>query len=390
MNRLALRLRRSLLNLSRLGLSRLSLSRLSLFLLSLSLLGCDPGGSIDPAQATAAAPQAQAVPVRVATAAPVDLLRSLQLGGVAAADRSARLAPAGQGIINALHVELGQRVKKGQVLAELDVSTLSLQLNQAQKSTELARLQATDARKEASRIDLLKAEGAVSTQQTDKMAMGLQLAEAQVAQAEASLAVLENQIGKARLKAPFSGTVTGVFLEEGEFFTGMAGIGGPPALVSIESLDPIRLDVHVPDVDLGRVSVGMRVLVTSDAFPDRQWEGEVALINAAADRGARTFTVRIRIPNDDGALRPGLFLTGRLVLEQQDGVLAIPENAVSEPDSDKPFVMVVDGSTAHRTYIELGLKGDAGWAVTGVEDGQQVVVEGHFGLPDGANVRVIQ
>ena len=71
-------------------------------------------------------------------------------------------------------------------------------------------------------------------------------------------------------------------------------------------------------------------------------------------------------------------------------MLAIPEKAISEPDSDKPYVMVVDGTTARRTYIGLGLKGDTGWAIEGVPAGQQVIVEGHFGLPDGANVRVIQ
>jgi membrane fusion protein (multidrug efflux system) len=354
----------------------------------LLLIGCDALGGKG-SGADAPVPQEQAVPVRVAVTAPGQLVRSLELGGVASADRSARIAPTGQGVIRSLKVELGQKVKKGELLAELDVSTLSLQLDQARSSAQLARLQAQDTRQEAARVDMLQAEGAASSQQIDKMAMGLQLADAQVAQAEASLAVLENQIAKARLTAPFAGTVTGVFLEEGEFFTGMAGMGGPPALVALESLDPIRLDVHVPDVDLARVEQGMRVLITSGAFPGRQWEGEIALINAVADVGARTFTVRIRVPNEDGALRPGLFLTARLVLEQQEDVLAIPEKAISEPDSAEPFVMVVEGSTARRKAVQPGLRGDSGWAVGGLTAGEQVVVEGHFGLPDGAHVRVI-
>lgn len=359
-----------------------------LIALALVLAGCE-------AQSTPTAPteapkaQSNQIPVRVSAAVSTDLIRSLELGGVAKAGRSARLAPTGQGVVKSLPVKLGQRVKKGQVLAELDTSTMSLQLNQAQKSADLARLQLADAQNSAARISVLSAEGAVSTQQIDQAAMGQQLAEAQVAQAEASLAVLKNQIGKARLTAPFDGLVTGVFLEEGEFFTGMAGMGGPPALVSVESLDPIHLDVHVPDVDLGRVAVDMKAIVTGDAFPDRTWEGHVELISAAADAGARTFTVRVSVPNPDLALKPGLFLDARLILEEQAGVLAIPEVAVADPDSGKPYVMVAAADKAERVYVELGLKGDEGWAVQGLDAGQQVIVEGQFGLPDGASVRVI-
>ncbi len=358
---------------------------LGLFLLS----GCAANGSTDPAEAPTPA-RVQAVPVRVADANTVELVRSLELGGIAAAWRSARLAPAGQGIVKELHVELGQVIKQGTVLAELDASTLKLQLAQARKSAELGHLQLENARTEAARATMLEAEGAIASQQIDQAQMSLQLAEAQVAQAEASLAVLQDQINKAQLIAPFAGTVTGVFLEQGEFFTGMAGMGGPPALVSIDALDPIRLDVHVPDVDLARLEPGMRAIVSTDALPDRQWEGEIALVSAAADPGSRTFTARIRVPNADHALKPGLFLTARLVLEQRDAILAIPEVAIADPDSESPFVMVVEEGVARRKPVKLGLKGDEGWAVEGISEGEQVVTEGHFGLPDGAKVRVIE
>ncbi len=78
------------------------------------------------------------------------------------------------------------------------------------------------------------------------------------------------------------------------------------------------------------------------------------------------------------------------MLEQQDAILAIPEVAVAAPDSESPFVMVVEGSVARRKPVTLGLKGDTGWAVEGLSEGAQVVTEGHFGLPDGAQVRVIE
>jgi RND family efflux transporter MFP subunit len=355
---------------------------------SFALLGCEGQSTATEADAPARV-EVQAIPVRVAAATSTKLVRSLELGGVATAGRAARLAPSGQGVVTSLPVKLGQKVKKGQLLAALDVSTMSLQLDQARKSADLARLQLQDAESSATRIGVLSAEGAVSTVQLDQASMAKQLAEAQVAQAVASLAVLENQISKARLIAPFGGMITGVFLEEGEFFTGMAGMGGPPALVAVESIDPLHLDVHVPDVDLARVSPGMRAVVSGDAFPGRSWDGVVELIGASADRGARTFTVRVSVPNPDDALRPGLFLDARLILEEQADVLAIPDVAVADPDSEKPYVMVASADKAKRVYIQVGLKGDEGWAVEGLNAGDEVIIEGQFGLPDGATIRVI-
>jgi len=169
----------------------------------------------------------------------------------------------------------------------------------------------------------------------------------------------------------------------------MAGMGGPPALIELDALDPIRLDVHIPDVDLSRIQAGMEVAATTDAWPDREFPGEVTLVNAAADAGARTFLVRISLPNEDRALRPGLFLTARLVVDQRPEAIVVPAVAVTD-GVDSPYVMVVEGTTARRTPVEPGLRGDDGWEVTGVSPGAQVVVEGQFGLPEGATVRVLQ
>ena len=250
------------------------------------------------------------------------------------------------------------------------------------------RAELRDARREADRAEQLEASGAIAGQQIDQARAGLQLAEAQSASTEASLAVLKDQIEKSTLTAPFDGTVTGVFLEEGEFFTAMSGMGGPPALVSVDALDVIRVDVDLPDVDLARVRAGMRALVSSDALPDSSWEGEVVVVGASANAGSRTFTVRVRVPNPDGTLRPGLFLRVKLVLEEEAAVIAVPQAAVAEPDGE-PFVMTIDGTTARRRPVTIGLKGDSGWAVAGLQPGERVVVEGQFGLPDGATVRVI-
>ncbi len=362
---------------------------LLLALLAASLLGCGSETSPTPEANAAIALEAYAVPVRVSSAELGSLTRSLRLGGTAQASRSARLAPTGQGPIASLPVRLGQDVQRGELLAALDTSTLRLRLGQAAKSADLARLQLADADAEVVRARRLAEAQAIPTQTLDQAESAHRLARAQLDQAEASLAVLDDQVGKARLVAPFAGTVTAVGLEEGEFFSGMAGLAGPPMLVEVKALNPIRLDVHVPDVDLARLSVGMDAVVTTSAMPDREWAGKVELINAAADPGARTFLVRLVIPNADRSLRPGLFLEARLVLERLDEVVLVPNKAVTTAEAGA-YVMVVEGDRAKRVAVTPGVRGDQGRQVQGLDPGATVVVEGHFGLPDGNPVKVVE
>jgi len=349
-------------------------------------------GCTSDASTEAAAPDANslsAVPVRDVTAERGELHRTLSLGGVAESWRSARLAPPSQGVVRSIPVTLGQKVERGQTLAELDSDTLRLQAEAGQRAVDLAELQLSEATRAHDRAARLHAEGAIADAAFEQATLARDLGAAQAAQARASVAVVREQLSSARLVAPFDGIVTGIHLEEGEFFSAMAAMGGPPALISLDAIDPIRIDVHIPDVDLARVEAGMATGIHTDAWPDREFPGEVTLVGAAADPGARTFLVRIQAPNPEGLLKPGLFVEARLVLESRSDAVVVPDRAVTSPDSE-PFVMVLDGNLARKQPVRLGLRGDAGWEVEGIEPGTQVIVEGNFGLPDGSLVRPIQ
>jgi RND family efflux transporter MFP subunit len=368
-----------------------------LLLSSLSLPACGRlKDAAAPADATAAAGSTGeqalgAANVRTSPAVRGEVLRTLELGGVAEAWEQARLAPTVPGRISRIAVELGQAVQKGDLLAEMDTSTLRLQLEQARRALELARLQGQDARNEAERARTLVASGAITAQQAEKAELGVALAEAQLAQGEAQLAVLDEQVRQGTLLAPFDGTVTGVFAREGEFFSTMASLSGPPALVSLAALDAIRLDLQVPDRDIVRFAPGVAVELSSDALPGWTGAGEVTHVAAAAEPGTRVFRVRVRIPNTDGQLRPGLFLRGKALVERRDGVVAIPPDAVIEGgNGGESAVMLVSEQRARRVPVKVGLRGDHAWEVEGVEPGAELVVEGQFGLPDGAAVKVLK
>ena len=354
----------------------------------LLLAGCETSQAV-PTQPGVTAKDLQAAAVRIVPATQRSLRRSLELGGVAQAWRSANLVPVGQGVVRRLPVGIGDRVKKGALLAELDTATLQLQLEQTRMGLELGSLQLADAERETERARALKASGSIPSATLDKAESGLLMARAQVAQGEAALAVLVDQVRQARLIAPFAGTVTAVMLEEGEFFVPMAGMGGAPALVALQALDPLKIDLHVPDVDLHLIEVGMTAIVRTESMPGREFVGQVALVGAGADQGARTFLVRVKVPNPDRELRPGVFATASIVLEQRDDVIVVPDSAL-DTSGGGPVVMVLEGDKATRQPVTVGLRGDDGLEVTGIAAGAQILVEGHFGLPDGSAVRVIK
>lgn len=363
------------------------MTRLALSLLALVLLGCPSASTTTAAPARSA--DVDAIPVVVAAAAQGPVVRTLELGGLAEAWRAARLAPSAQGVVETLNVQLGDSVQKGQLLAAIDTTALRLQREAANRSVDLATIQLTDAKAEAARAKDLAASGAVTSRDLEKAELGLELAQAQLEQARAQAASLDGQIRLAQVVAPFAGRVTSLSVEQGEFFTSMASMGGPPMLVEVQALDTIRVDVAVPESDLSKVSEGLAVTLHSDAFPGQTFAGTVTLVNAAATPGARTFLVRIKVPNEGSVLRPGMFLRASLMVSRKDDVISVPPKAVTKGD-DGAWVMVVEGDTAKRRAVTPGLRGDDRWELGGVQPGENVVVEGHFGLPDGAQVRVIE
>ena len=368
----------------------MSITRYGILLAALALLVACSSSSTSSSDSAPRASKADvdAIPVRVVPAAEGDVVRTLQLGGLAEAWRAARLAPSAQGVVETLNVQLGDRVQKGALLASIDTSALRLQRDAANRAVDLAAIQLTDAKNEGARARELAPSGAITSRDLEKAELGLELANAQLEQARAQAASLDGQIRLAQVVAPFSGRVTALSVEQGEFFTSMASMGGPPMLVEVQSLETIKVDVAIPESDLAKVTEGMKVMLHSDAFAERTFEGEVTLVNAAATPGARTFLVRIRVPNEDGALRPGMFLRASLMVDKVSGVVSVPPRAVTR-QTDSSYVMVIEGEKATRRPVTPGLRGDGSWAIEGVQAGEKVVVEGQFGLPDGAVVRVI-
>ena len=322
--------------------------------------------------------------------------RSLELSGTVDAGRSVRLVPDMPGKVKSLPVQVGSEVKKGALLARLDTDMARLQLDQAEAMVRLAELGLETADREFGRAERLHASGTLTDQQFDQAQSGMEMAEQQLAQATAAKGLASEQVSGGVLRAPFDGVVTQVGCEEGEYFNpmGMSATGGAPVLIALVNLETLRVDLQASDQDVGLLREGMGARIFVDALgaelATEGVTGTVEFIGLAADPMSRTFPVRIVADNPEKIVRAGMHARVRLVLESREQALHVPAESIRVADG-QDYVMVAHENRARRTPVEVGMAGDQGTEiVSGLQGSETVIVEGNFGLPDGALVEVVQ
>ena len=204
---------------------------------------------------------------------------------------------------------------------------------------------------------------------------------AELATAEANLA--RTRLDKTRITAPFGGVVGLRQVSVGEYVT------PGQDLVNLEDIDPIKVDFPVPERYLSAVAVGQGIEVIVEAWPDRTFEGEVYAIDPQINAAGRSIAIRATIDNQERLLRPGLFAAVRLIIQQREEALLVPEQAVFA-QGERQYVYVVNDGTARLTEVRLGGRRVGQVEITsGLEAGDVVVTAGHMKLRDGGRVRRI-
>jgi membrane fusion protein (multidrug efflux system) len=314
-------------------------------------------------------PAGFAVPVLAEPVAVERIAEEVVAIGTLRSNESVMLRPEVAGRVAEFGFAEGSVVAAGTVLVRLDDSIPRAELAQAEAELELAQANAR-------RAQDLYARGAGSAVARDQAVATLRTTTAAV---ELGRARLE----KYRLVAPFDGIVGLRRVSLGAFVNVGADI------VNLESIDPIKLDFRVPEVFLARVSVGQRLAVTVDAFPDRTFPGEIVAIDPAVDPVGRSIAVRASLPNRDGLLRPGLFARVRLTLREEPQAILVPEAAIV-PFGGRMLVMKVVDGKAQPQPVTLGLRREGRVQVTeGLAPGDVVVTAGQMKLQPGAAVAVL-
>lgn len=269
--------------------------------------------------------------------------------------------------VAAIHFEEGQQVRKGQLLVELESSEPRADLAAAEAA-------AGDSRSQYRRSQELYATQALSEAQLDQLRATLQANEARVVAAR-------SRVEDRRIVAPFAGRV-------GLRNVSLGGLVSPGQIITtLDDLSVVKLDFSVPELFVAALQPGLAIEARSTAYPDELFTGRVASVATRLDPISRSITVRALIDNHDDKLRPGMFMSLKLVREEGEALL-IPEGAIV-PEDSRHFVFVVDDGQVSKRQVEIGRRRPGEVEILqGLTTQNQIVTDGTLNLRDGARVRV--
>jgi RND family efflux transporter MFP subunit len=278
------------------------------------------------------------------------------------------------GVVERLHVRLGDRVTRGELLAELDVRELRARRDQAAAALESARASLSFARTDLARRRELAAAGLIAPAELDLAERAAAVAEQQRGEAEAGLAYARTQVGYARILAPIAGVVASVATQEGET---VAASLAAPTFVTLVDLARLEVWAYVDETDIGRIQVGQRAGFTVDTYPDQEFEGRVKAVYPRPeirDNVVNYVTVVTFSTPPGRTLRPEMTTTVSITIEGHDDVLAVPRAAVRREEG-RTVVYCRRGSEEMARPVTTGARDEAYWEIVdGLNEGEMVLV----------------
>lgn len=265
--------------------------------------------------------------------------------------------------IKKINVEVGDFVKKGQVLAEMDMT----QLHQAE-------LQLMNNEIEYNRLKGLYDAGGLSQSDLDAIELAYMVSKTQY----------ENLLENSVLRSPINGVITARNYDVGDMYA----MSSP--LFTVEQIIPVKLLVGVSESDYSKVKLGDSVVVTADALPDLKFYGKVSRIYPTVDPATRTFTVEVKIENNYKTLRPGMFVRATVNFGVNKNVVIPDVAVVKQQGSGERFVYVLneDGTVTYQKVVLGRRMGTEYEVLEGLENGAKVVTGGQIRLKDGIKVVV--
>lgn len=348
---------------------------------------------------------AGAPPVLVETAPPArgTIVRRLDIVATLDPWEEAILYAKVSGYVGSIPVDRGDFVKKGDLIAVLDIPE-----TQDEQTLLRARAQQAEAEVEESRAEvrlqgialerlravLAEEPGAVTAQETDLASGKLEVARAALAAAESRLLVVradlartETLLAYGRITAPFAGIITERYVDHGALVT--AGTGSKPSPVArLVDASRLRAILDVPESEIAHVRQGSAARLLVDALPGRTFEGRVSRFSRALDPASRTMRTEILIANPEGVLAAGMFGRVSLDLEKREGVITLAPGQLYFQDH-KTHVFVAEDGRARRVEVVCGADdGNVVEVVSGLSGDEAVISKASATLADGVPVRL--
>ena len=330
-----------------------------------AMLGACSGGEEKKAETTAAETVIEKPTVKLATVTSRDVEQIGEFTATVEAEAKNNIAPTAPGRISQIFVEVGDQVRKGQKLVQMDAANL----------TQL-KLQLDNQETEFKRVDELYKVGGASKAEWDAAKTNLDVRKS----------AYNNLLENTQLVSPLNGVVTARNFDNGDLYTSTQ----MPVLV-VEQIAPVKLMVNVSEPNFPKVSKGMPVTVKLDVYEGEEFEGKVSLVYPTIDAATHTFPVEITLANANQRVRPGMFARVTMNFGTKNHVVVPDMAVVKRAGSGDRYVYVYNNGKVSYNKVELGRRiGTEYELISGVDNNSQVVIAGQTRLADGVEVEVIQ
>ena len=334
--------------------------------------------------------QETAIPVETAIAEIGEIALPKSVSGTIVSDSDVPVVPTLPGKVDAVYVKEGEYVAKDQVLFVMNEEDILEQVQPARDAYErtksiadetLATLEDT-----VESTQILYEAGAASKVQLDQALLQLHTQqtqfESQLDQLKVQLDQAEDSLRDLTVRAPAAGVITSLTVIEGTL------AANTQAAVVISKTDTVTASFSVPETIYSIIYEGMPIAIRVAAASDEAYQSVISSIAPAADPRTGLYTVKVALDNADGALAPGLFATASFTTEQHEDAVLIPSEAILTTSGEQVVYTVVDGR-AKRSVVSVGITdGVETEILTGVNEGDEVVITGQSYLEDGAAVQV--
>lgn len=274
------------------------------------------------------------------------------------------VSPSVTGKIEHIYVEVGSSVSQGTTLVRMDQNQLNTtKLTFANLGVEMDRMEA------------LNASGAVSQQSYDQLKLSYE-------QTKETLEFLEKNTF---VKAPFGGVISAKNYEDGELYSGQ------PILV-LTQISTLKALMSIPESYYPNVKAGMKVTVLSDVYPDTEFPATIETVYPTVDAASHTFQVKVRIPNGNCKLRPGMYVHTKLAMGMEEAIIVPYQSVQKLTGSNDRFIYLDDNGTAKRVFVTLGQRFDQDIEIVSDEivEGDRLVTVGQAKLVDGCKLKVVK
>ncbi|MGK0297622.1 MAG: membrane fusion protein (multidrug efflux system) [Gammaproteobacteria bacterium] len=293
-----------------------------------------------------------------------EIIDSIESIGTTLANESVSITSKITDTVSQVHFEDGDHVKSGQILLEMTNSEESALLAEAQANLD-------DARRQLNRQSDLDIKGLTAKSTIDE-------AKAREEAAQARFNAITARMNDRLIRAPFSGILGFREVSPGTLLTSNT------VITTLDDISIIKLDFSVPEIYLGTIKQGFKIISQSDSWKDQTFDGVIDTISSRIDPITRAVMVRASINNDEELLRPGMLMIVKIVIDVRQA-LVIPESAFIQTGSESYVYIAGDDGFAHRRVIKIGAR-KYGYVevVDGLKSGESVITEGGFKLRDKA------